>query len=272
MAFAHDTLSDHGIGGLSANAETRARSTVDRHIVGEIIQRVPADHYTLTLRSHDLGGGRWRPCIIGDLTGTRVLEAIDDGAMCLCLRDIGGLLRERLGPLGFDFPATTASGEPLSHGLVIASRDLALTLSDVVGSGMMHGLEGNIHLVFAEGAIRSDQASPEWSVNIAQGQDFSWFSTRPRRFETGGGLVIALTRAVVPPTTDLSPWRLDLVLDHAARRLRTLHRRIFGAPERWATATLGNGPVGGAPVVDSGRTSSLIYRLVRRPSRHSLLG
>lgn len=241
--------------------------SIDRRVVGEIIQRIPADHYLLVLRSHELGGARWRRCLIGDLSGPSVVQAIADGSMCLCLRDIGEVLRQRLGSFGFRFPEATMAGERISHGLVVASGGLELTLTDRVGSGMLHPLEGSVRLSFAEGAVRSGEAAMEWAVDIGGGRDFHWRSARPRRFETGPEMAVVLTRAVLPPIAATRPWRLDHLLDAGLARATALGRRMFGAPERWATSLIGTAPIGGEPCEEI-LPDHADFRLVRRPSRH----
>jgi hypothetical protein len=56
------------------------------------------------------------------------------------------------------------------------------------------------------------------------------------------------------------------------RKLQGLHRRIFGAPERWATAMMGTAPIGGPPTTNESSCNDADYRLVRRPSRHFFKG
>lgn len=241
--------------------------SLDRRVVGEIIQRIPADHYLLVVRSHELGGTRWRRCEIGDLNGPGVVQAIADGSMCLCLRDIGDVLRHRLGSLGFSFPEATMAGERISHGLVVASGGLELTLTDRVGSGMLHPLEGSVRLTFVEGAKRLGDAPAEWAVDIGSGRDFHWRAGRPRRFETGPEMTVVLTRAVLPPTAAPRPWRLDHLLDAGVERVSALVGRVFGPPERWATSLIGTAPIGGVPAEET-LPDQAEYRLVRRPSRH----
>jgi len=234
-----------------------------RRIVAEIVQRIPSDRYTLILRSRALGAVRWRRCLVGDLAAPRLLDAIEEGAMWLCLRDVGAVLRAHLGPLGYDFPDRSPRGERLSHGLVVASGDQALTLDAAIGSGLLLALEGDVRLVFSQDEIRSGEVTPEWPVDIRAGHAFEWRSARPRRFETGGGLVIALTRAVVPEPSLFARLRLATAVD-AARRL---HRRIFGAPERWATSLMGSAPIGGHSTPEAAQGAYPDYRLVRWPSR-----
>lgn len=244
-------------------------ATIDRGIVGEIIQRIPSSRYLLIARSEELGGGRWRRCRIGDITGGRVLQAIEEGRMCLCLNDIGHVLRHRMSALGYDFPQTTSSGDRIRHGLVVASRGLTLTMANEVASGMVRVLEGDVRLVFGEGDLGNGLSKTEWAVDIAMGQDFHWRAARPRRFLTGERLVVMLTRAVEPAAANPKPWRLDGWLDLVVSRFHGLRRRIFGAPERWATSLIGSAPLGGElSRVRAPRGAEADYRLVRRPSRH----
>lgn len=233
-----------------------------RKVFGEIVQRIPSDRYTLTLRSREIGAGRWHRGVIGDVPGPRMLDAIEEGAMFLSLRDVGAELRVHLGPLGFDFPEFTASHEPISHGVVIASRELALTLGATLGSGMLRVIEGRVRLVFAEDRVLSGRVTPEWAADVAGGSEFQWQSARVRRFETGDGMVIALTRAVMPITNTGFSWRLGALV----RAMRRLRYRLFGAPERWSTAMLGTAPIGGRPMPTEARESDPDYRLVSRPS------
>ncbi len=267
MNFFHRDILDLGPPGGRTAEGTNA--TIDRGVVGEIIQRIPSSRYLLIARSRELGGGRWRKCRIGDVTGHRVLQVIEDGEMCLCLGDIGRVLRQRLGSLGYDFPETTASGERIRHGLVIASADVTLTLSEETASGMVRVLEGDVRLVFGDGDPQTGTPKSEWAVDIGTGQDFHWRAARPRRFLSGDRLVVLLTRSVVKTEEVPKPWRLDGWLDLLLDGIDRMRRRVFGTPERWATSLIGSSPIGGAlPVVRSSQGSEAYYRLVRKPSRH----
>lgn len=268
MNFFHRDILDLGPpGGRTVDG---ANATLDRGVIGEIVQRIPSNRYLLIARAKALGGGRWRRCRIGDVTGTRVLQVIEDGEMCLCLSDIGRVLRERLVALGYDFPETTTSGDPIRHGLVIASAGLTLTLSDEgMGSGMVRVLEGDVRLVFGGGDPGGGVSKSEWAVDIGTGQDFHWRAACPRRFVSGDRMAVILTRSVVKTVATPKPWRLDGWLDVLLRRLHGMRRQVFGAPERWTTSLIGSAPIGGAlPVLRSSLGSDAHFRLVRKPSRH----